>query len=207
MSEPLHCHEPVRTLVLVGPHGAGKTTLGRRLATLLGWRRDVEIGEVLRREALAGDGGAHALSSGEEFDLAVTRAELARDAASRGPRIVETWHPGNLAYAYLRSPQLAQRLDPLLSRSIAGAARFGRILVQPLKIARAAAMARRSEPGPDDIVDFFLAVGDRAVAIAERWGLDVAPSIHTDRCTVDEAAALVAIRVGTSRWNSQEGHP
>ena len=43
---------PVRTLVLVGPHGAGKTTVARRIGRRPGWSYDDEIGERLRRAAL-----------------------------------------------------------------------------------------------------------------------------------------------------------
>ena len=43
----------VRTLVLVGPHGAGKTTIARRIGSRPGWTFHDEIGERLRRDALA----------------------------------------------------------------------------------------------------------------------------------------------------------
>ena len=198
---------PVHTLVLIGPHGSGKTTLGLCLGNQLGWRRDVEIGEVLRREALSRNDNAHALASQPDFDLEVTRAELRRDAASIGPRIIETWHPGNLAYAQLRNPDLAKHLEPVLRNAVqARSRRLGRVLVQPLGIDRVSAVARRSEPGPDDLVDFFLRVGEGAMEIAERWGLEVAPLIHTDQCTVESAAALIAARVGPAAPGRAEAY-
>src|SRR5207248_768419 len=99
-----------RTLVLVGPHGAGKTTLARRLEQLLGWPRHAEIGEEMRRAALSIDARAHALLGQPAFDRDVAEAELARDQDLVGARIVETWHSGNLAYAEMRSPELARQL-------------------------------------------------------------------------------------------------
>ena len=80
------------TIVLIGSHGAGKTTVGRGIARALGWRFDDEIGERLRRQALARDPLAHAALPQSHFDRAVIEEELRRDreVAEQGPRIVET---------------------------------------------------------------------------------------------------------------------
>ena len=56
------------TLVLLGPHGSGKTTLGLELSRVLGWPFDEEIGKGLRAEALARNPSAHAAMSQPEFD-------------------------------------------------------------------------------------------------------------------------------------------
>lgn len=189
---------PVHTLVLIGPHGAGKTTLAWRIGRRLGWRIDDEIGARRRAEAQRLDEDAHALASGSDFDRAVCDAELARDLAAMGPRVVETWHVGNLAYARERNPALASELDPRLRCAVEMVTTRGRLLVQPLVIDRPTAVARRSERGPDALIDFFLAVGRRAEQIARGWGVAIAPPIRTDRCSIEAAETMIMRRVGAN---------
>ena len=90
-------------IVLNGKHQAGKTTLG----TMLLERSNnftffPEIGGQLRHEV-----AYNSLESSEPFDREVMRRELARSQEIlQCPKIpvVETWHPGNIAYAEQRSP-------------------------------------------------------------------------------------------------------
>lgn len=184
----------VQTLVLIGPHAAGKTTLGRRVAAALGWRFDDEIGERLRRLALAADPHAHAQRVQEDFDEKVLMAELLRDAESESvPRVIETWHSGNLAYARRRSPQVAARFEDRLR---VAAQRAPGLLVQPLALSEKTLRLRQSEPGPEDIARFFLDVGQAAHDLAREWGLQVASVLHTDRCEVQEGVEELVRRVG-----------
>lgn len=90
-------------IVLNGKHQAGKTTLG----TMLLEKSDKfkffpEIGGQLRNEVQY-----NSLSSSEPFDREVMRRELERSQeilqCQKIP-VVETWHPGNIAYAEQRSP-------------------------------------------------------------------------------------------------------
>lgn len=109
--------EKTPLIVLNGPHGAGKTTIGRLMADIFQTVFQAEIGGILRQEV-----GDNALNSSEEFDREVMRRELLRDYDLRkndisSPHVVETWHTGNIAYALLRSPGLAiAYLDELIKR-------------------------------------------------------------------------------------------
>ena len=152
------------TLVLVGPHGSGKTTVGQAAAAALGWPFHDEIGERLRREALRSDPAAHAMQDQRDFDRAVFERELWRDAAAPRRRVVETWHPGNLAYAERRSSDLASAFATRLRR----AARSGVAVVQPLTPGVRASLDRLSEPGPSPevLAAWFRSVGRRAGEIA-----------------------------------------
>jgi len=181
------------TLVLVGPHGAGKSTLGRAIAARLGVSFEGEIGKRLRDEALARDPLQHAMLSQPDFDAAVFTEELARDA-QRLPgvtRVVETWHPGNLAYASSRSAGEAARWRPVVESSIMSWR--GVVRVQPLAITRATALRRLSEPGPDprSLIEFFQGVAVAMVANARSLGLVVLPVRHTDEVEVDALAEAV----------------
>jgi hypothetical protein len=182
-------------IVFVGPHGAGKTTLGCRVATTLGWPFLHEIGAQLRLEALRADPNAHALCPQPGFDAQVMRLELARDREVQGHRVIETWHPGNLAYAESRSPREFKRY-----RTLARTANGFRVLVQPLRMERATALARLCEPGPspEELVRFFAGVGRRAEELARECGWLVLPALETDERPPGELAAEVVWRVSAA---------
>lgn len=159
------------TLVLLGPHGSGKTTLGRELSRVLGWPFDEEIGKRLRAEVLAKDPSAHAAVPQPAFDERVIAEEIRRDAGrdkEAGHRIVETWHPGNLAFAESRSPEVAERWRVTL-RDIA--CRMAGVLMVPLVVRPATVRERLTGPGPLDIAGHLWRIGCRAREIAREWGL------------------------------------
>lgn len=175
------------TLVLVGPHGAGKSTLGRALAARLGVEFEGEIGARLREEHLARDPSQHAMRVQPDFDEQVFREEIARDASRRPGdcRVVETWHPGNLAYAAERSHEVVRTWRPTIASAVAPWR--DRVLVQPLAISRGTALQRLREPGPGDdaLVAFFARVAHRAAESAWSLGLRVLPVLSTDDTPVE----------------------
>jgi len=190
----------IETLVLIGPHSAGKTTLGRHIASALSWRFDEELGEQLRRRALARDAGAHAALAQPEFDRRVLQAELARDAhrAANRPRVIETWHLGNLAYARRRSPEVAAALGSRIEAAIRRTAKRG-LLVQPLRIDEKSLRQRQTEPGPESLAGFFLQVAEEAERLAEELGLWVVPPLWTDQLSPEAALATMCSLPGLRR--------
>ena len=173
------------TIALIGPHGAGKTTLGRLLARALRVPFHPEIGRALRERALRRDPAAHAAAHQPTFDDEVIGTELSRDIGrtwGRG-RVVESWHPGNFAYAALRNPEVVARWWRTCATRVEAERRLGEgILVLPLRFRRDTARNRLSEPGPDPetTLDFFAAVADQAAAFAHRLPVLVLPDLWTD---------------------------
>lgn len=92
-------------IVLNGIHGAGKSTLGERLQKQGGIYLS-EIGRELRRRV-----SYNVFEQVEDFDRHVMNEELKRDEMlleTKGISVIETWHPGNIAYAMIRNPKFAE---------------------------------------------------------------------------------------------------
>ncbi len=175
------------TLVLVGMHGAGKSTVGRALAARLCAPFHEEVGHALAERIRPAE--RTAADRQVDFDGAVFEAELARDAAwTPGAfRIVETWHPGNLAYASRRSPGLTSRLLGQVRTSLARHP----AVVLPIHVPPAVAAARQHERGD---LAFFTQVGLEAEGWAARLGIPLLPPVVNDG-TVDDAVAAALDRL------------
>jgi hypothetical protein len=188
-------------ICLIGPHGAGKTTLGQLLAPSLGASFRDEYGRTLREAWLSEDPDATALRFDEAFDRAVIEGDLARDEERWGPVcVMETWHPGNFAYAEVRSPEVARSFEARARRQVDALACRG-LLVQPVTAAREVLIHRLSEPGgtPDELVGFFESIAARALAVAHRWGLTVLPVIDTGRASPEACAAMIRAQASAAR--------
>lgn len=173
-------------LVLIGCHGAGKTTLGRALSSRLGWVNHDEIGARLAADPHLRDAAATAFDEQEAFDEEVFRQELARDDAwdADQHRIVETWHPGNLAYATARSPRVAERYRLTIQRSIARAPAAAIEVVA----SREVLAGRRREPGQ---IERFLEVGRLAAQLATGLGIVRLCRVSTDVQSVEQVVDYV----------------
>lgn len=107
----------MRTLpiFLCGPHCSGKTSIINNLIKdgLIS-ERGCEIGKELFYQR-----HLDTAVQGERFEREITQMEIARDekyARTGGIVGIESWHPGNLAYAMVRNPNVV----PDLLREIKG---------------------------------------------------------------------------------------
>ena len=176
-------------IVLLGCHGAGKTTLGKALARYTGWTFHEELGRRLAEDRRWRAPGASASDSQQAFDDEVMNRELRRDLdwPAGKPRIIETWHPGNIAYARARGSQVAAALRWHLEQCCSRQP----ILVLPVEAPREVLAARQSEAGE---LDFFLGVEARSLDLVRELGLPVLTPARTDL----DPPALLASRLGPS---------
>lgn len=105
-----------RIIFFCGPHCSGKSSLLRTLyeeGIFSSWGN--EIGkELFYRQGFSTE------NQSEEFEFKVSREELERDfkfANNPGLIGIETWHPGNLAYATVRNPSSVSKLVSYMKKS------------------------------------------------------------------------------------------
>jgi len=184
-------------VLLLGPHGAGKTSLGRSLSALSGWTFHDEIGKDLASDPSHRASEVQVHHRQPSFDREVFAREVARDLAfeaegSCGVRIVETWHPGNLAYA-TRSPEVVLATLPCLRDSIA----WSRVVVVPVTASPDLLETRKTYPEP---LAYFLRIAAISLAIANGFGAHIKEPVITSRNTPDGiAAALLPSLEGLAR--------
>lgn len=130
--------------------------------------------------------------------MRVTELELTRDRQAAACRVVETWHPGNLAYARRRSPEAAEAVLPAIISGLSG--KRAQVIVLPLAIRFDTLIARLSEPGPDELTfaRWLWEVGMSAAETGKELGLTVAPPVWTDALDIGESINALLRRI--SRW-------
>ncbi len=171
-------------IAITGCHGAGKTTVGTLVAQALRLPFHDEIGRRLASDPLLRPIGITAATACHAFDEHVFRAEIDRDIEWTGrARVVESWHPGNLAYAMVRNSEVGSRWLPELRRRAST-----RALVVQICASDEVLRARQSEPGP---MAFFLEVARQTPGAASSLGLAEPIRVATD----SESPRLVAERV------------
>ncbi len=99
---------------LLGIHTSGKTTVGERLH-LLGIPYYLEIGNELIKTV-----DFSSPKAVEWLDREIMRREIERDdlllSQEEQVAVVETWHIGNIAYAQIRNPLIADEYKALLKK-------------------------------------------------------------------------------------------
>ena len=153
-------------IVVIGPHGAGKSSLCHALSKRLGIPYHVEIGEVL-----ANSRQETAETALGQFDLDVLAEERRRDNAwakstkeTKRSRIVESWHPGNMAYLSARNPDMVSSLSQLTLKFVDEASNLAgqHVLAIHISASEATLRARQHEEGS---LGFFMTVGK----LSEHW--------------------------------------
>eukprot|EP00435_Cladocopium_sp_Y103_P061912 s223_g23.t1 len=90
------------TVVIMGSHTAGKSSVRKRLAERMQWESDEELGTSMRGEKE--EQGKYQ----KAWDDVLHQAEVARDQermSTSTSRVVETWHLGNFVWALTRRPE------------------------------------------------------------------------------------------------------
>lgn len=195
-----------KSIVLVGAHGAGKTTLGRILAERLGVPFHAELGRELAQDPAWRPAGVTAEDAAEAFDTELFARELARDLAWQADpeasdlRVVETWHLGNLAYAEERSPETARAWAQTLWEHC----RAQQVVVVWVAVDSDVLQVRQSEEGDGG---FFWMVGFRAQTIAREMGLPVVWAINNGDLSPDQVVDVLLAELAMPRQHRPGRRP
>ena len=128
------------TVVIMGAHTAGKSTVRKRVAERMQWQSDEELGTSLRGEQ------EEQGNYGDAWDDTIHAAEIERDGRSKlTSRVVETWHLGNFVWALTRCPELKEDLLNRAIDAIRQEQEGGIVLFVLLKINAATMLRRRAK--------------------------------------------------------------
>lgn len=156
-------------VVLNGIHGSGKSTLGEIMLNC-GYLYFPEIGREVRRKVQY-----TVFEQIEDFDKEVMRQELNRDSiilGSNGRIAIETWHPGNIAYAMIRNLQVAKEYKHQFANSL----KFFEPTFITLDISRQTFIDRASENTGDknmeDLWQFYQEIRRNTFQIYQEFDLN-----------------------------------
>ena len=107
----------LKLVYFIGPHSSGKTTIIKRISELC----DVSfVGSEIGKD-LFYSLDLETETQDSDFEDLVTGKELDRDIYIKnnvdGLALVETWHVGNLSYAYMRNPDYVGSLVSKIKKS------------------------------------------------------------------------------------------
>lgn len=142
---------------------------------------DDELGKRLRARELKKSHNNHAFTNLAFFDEEIMHREMLRDILAKGPRVVETWHPGNLAFCRERNSIIFERYRSLVISHLTSLP--GLTFIQPLRINREILRKRQSEFAGNgvDLHDFFWRVSEATESLAHEFGLQFLPPVQTDQ--------------------------
>lgn len=123
----------MKTFFICGPHCSGKSSIISQLKSegiiqIAG----SEIGKDFYYERRKS--GFDTATAGKNFEYEVTNAEIDRDSKivkSGGINVVESWHPGNLAYILERTPEV---YDEILTHLKANSPFFQNIQIRGIQL-------------------------------------------------------------------------
>lgn len=187
--------ERPKYIVVAGMHAAGKSTAAKFFSNF-GYLPHYEIGWSFRQNVLKHDPAALTLHGGklEWFDRSILQLELRRDSFIHSfedlPHCIETWHIGNLAYAKLRSPNLAGEFEDVFKTQ----ARLMRPLFLVFSISKPAFVDRCILPdmSPDSLYDFYGNLLDITVTNLRKHGCSY-KVLHNDGSLEELRQTLEAV--------------
>ena len=155
---------------LLGIHTSGKTTVGEKLH-LLGLPYYLEVGNKLIQTVDFSSPDAV-----EWLDREIMKRELERDDSflSDGINVavVETWHIGNIAYAEIRTPSVANEYKALLKEQIN---KYNPLFFY-LDIGEETFIERANEPVPlgveEDQFIFYQNIRNNILSLFKEFGID-----------------------------------
>lgn len=204
MKEPNQLKGRITLLTLLGPHGAGKTTLGNALN-----RRGIpfctEIGFQMSKVSQI---PVHLRK--DNFDAMVHKAEMSRDLeiASGGKPtvVVETWHFGNAGFAAAReSPKMLGPYHEAICRAL----QLFEVIPIFLSVSDEDFASRCQERGttPKAALEFYRRVERQTQEMVAIYRDQLRPPVYIPanasleiRCELVEDAIALATRDGQSLW-------
>jgi len=157
-----------KIIVLSGIPSSGKTTIGK-LLNKKGYFYVPEIAEQLIKKGVTTGVDANPM-----LDKTIMEVELQRDkylfSLNKNLLVIETWHPGNIAYACLRNPPIAKQYKQIFQKILKYHKVFGIYLNIPLDIFWKRTVKYKRD-GRQEIVMFFKRLQNEILACHKEFGI------------------------------------